>query len=249
MNIEGSFGYKIGRKIRLFHVTHNADILWQTCVRELYVLLKHYGNIDDLKKNMKNLKIPKKMPNERDIEKLKLYMDEKIEIYDTSSMEWDALLKHCQHSFINAIQSGYFLNNGKDMGYVFIVDFNKEWIKFYYKKSDGKVIPYNEVTLTEIMNFDEMPTASLHDIHLQTQTQFDIYYQKRVYIEKEIQKIKNIIDKTIEMGGEQNIIQKAKTMLEKMEWEKNKILLGYKVFYNRLNMLNLIEQNEINENP
>ena len=34
MGTQGSFGYKIGRKVRLMHVQFDADLLWQVLVRE-----------------------------------------------------------------------------------------------------------------------------------------------------------------------------------------------------------------------
>ena len=47
MGTKGSFGYKIGKKIRLMRVNYDADLLWQILVREIYVLIKHYKTIED----------------------------------------------------------------------------------------------------------------------------------------------------------------------------------------------------------
>ena len=57
----------------------------------------------------------------------------------------------------------------------------------------------------------------------------------------EITSLQSIIEKTKELGGEQNIIQKAKTLLDNMEWESKKIEMDYRYFYHRLDALNLID--------
>ena len=46
----GVFGYIIGRKKRLMRVENDADLLWQILVREIYVLMKHYGSKELLQK-------------------------------------------------------------------------------------------------------------------------------------------------------------------------------------------------------
>jgi len=56
MGTQGSFGYKIGRKVRLMKVQYDADIFWQVLVREIYVLMKHYGSIEALRQVFENLK-------------------------------------------------------------------------------------------------------------------------------------------------------------------------------------------------
>ena len=45
----------------------------------------------------------------------------------------------------------------------------------------------------------------------------------------------------VELGNENNIIQKAKKLLDDMEIEKTKLDMGYRVFYNRMDDLNLID--------
>ena len=60
MAIQGSFGYKIGRKVRLMHVEYNADLLWQILVREIYVLKKHYGSIELIQQAFEKLEDAKK---------------------------------------------------------------------------------------------------------------------------------------------------------------------------------------------
>jgi hypothetical protein len=55
MGAQGSFGYKIGRKVRLMQVQRDADLLWQILVREIYVLIKHYGTIEALRQAFEEL--------------------------------------------------------------------------------------------------------------------------------------------------------------------------------------------------
>ena len=75
MGTQGSFGYKIGRKIRLMHVQYDADLLWQTCVREIFILMKHYGSIETLREAFENLQEAKNKPKHEAIEKCKPYTD------------------------------------------------------------------------------------------------------------------------------------------------------------------------------
>jgi hypothetical protein len=75
MGTQGSFGYKIGRKVRLMHVQFDADLLWYTCIRELYILMKHFGSIDLLREAFENLEEAKNKPTQEAIEKCKYYTD------------------------------------------------------------------------------------------------------------------------------------------------------------------------------
>jgi hypothetical protein len=68
MGTQGSFGYKIGRKIRLMHVQYDADMLWQTCVREIFILMKHFGSINLLCEAFEKLQEANKL-----IEDLKVF--------------------------------------------------------------------------------------------------------------------------------------------------------------------------------
>ena len=74
MGTQGSFGYKIGRKIRLMHVQFDADLLWRICVREIYVLMKYYGSIESLRIAFVNLLEAKNKPKSEAIEKCKVFL-------------------------------------------------------------------------------------------------------------------------------------------------------------------------------
>jgi len=247
MAIQGSFGYKIGRKVRLMHVEYNADLLWQILVREIYVLKKHYGSIELIQQAFEKLGDAKKKPKPDVIEKCKVFTDFNSLYNDDNRSHWYNITKYCQHSFINILESGYFLNNGEDLGLVFILDFNTSSVRFYEKDLDKKVSEYKKATIDEIMEFEEMPTKSLTEIVLEMRERFEKYHDKLEEIMKEIFNIKNIISKAKELGGEQNIIDKAKKLLDDMEFQKKHIETNYRFFYYRLDALNLIDHNDHNK--
>ena len=70
---------------------------------------------------------------------------------------------------------------------------------------------------------------------------FKIYEEKSEKIRIEREKIELIINKAKELGGEPNIIQKATKLLDDVDFEKTKLDMSYRVFYNRINDLNLID--------
>ena len=86
-----------------------------------------------------------------------------------------------------------------------------------------------------------MPIKSLTTIIEEMNNKFKIYKEKSEKIRIECEKIELIINKAKELGGENNIIQKAKKLLDDMEFEKTKLDMGYRVFYNRIDDLNLID--------
>ena len=238
MGTQGSFGYKIGRKIRLMHVQYDADMLWQTCVREIFILMKHFGSIDLLREAFENLKEAKNKPKPEAIEKCKPYTD--LTVSYQNSDDWYCLVRNCQHSFINILDSGYFLNDGNKSGYIFLLDFNTNSVRFYFVDCEKKEHEYEKATIDEIMEFDEMPTKSYTEIITETKERTEKYNEKFKLIDEETEKIKNIITKANELGGDQNIIQKAQELLYDMEWQRKKIEMDYRYFYHRLDALNLI---------
>jgi hypothetical protein len=236
MGTQGSFGYKIGRKIRLMHVQFDADMLWQILVREIYVLMKHYGSIDSLREAFENLLEAKGKPKKEAIEKCKVFTS----VDDTS--EWYCLTRHCQYSFINILESGYFLNNGhQNSSLVFILDFNTNSVRFYGVDWNKKETEYEKATIDEIMEFEEMPTKTYIEIVSEMRERFENYDKQVKEVDLEIERINNIIKKARELGGDENVLTKAKKLLEDMEFEKRKLEMKYRVFYHRLDALNLID--------
>jgi vacuolar-type H+-ATPase subunit I/STV1 len=241
MVIQGSFGYKIGRKTRLMNVQHDADLLWQICVREIYVLMKHYGSIEQLRKAFEDLKEAKAKtkPKSQIIEKCRPYTDLNI-----LNDDWTNITKFCQHSFINILESGYFLNNGEKTGLNLLLDFNTNSVTFYQTNKDKTEKVLETATIDEILEFDDMPSKTLTEIVTEFKQRFNKYEEKIKEVNSEINKIQSIIEKTKELGGEQNIIQKAKTLLDNMEWEIKKIEMDYRYFYHRLDDLNLLDHSK-----
>jgi hypothetical protein len=235
MVTKGSFGYKIGRKIRLMHVQFDADLLWQILVREIYVLIKHYGSIDSLREAFENLLEAKGKPKKKAIEKCKVFTC----VNDTS--DWYCLTRYCQHSFINILESGYFLNNGENSGLVFILDFNTNLVRFYVVDGEKKENEYEKASIDEIMEFEEMPTKTYLEIVSEMNIRFENNDKKIKEVDLEIERINNIIKKAIELGGDENVLSKAKKLLYDMEWEKKKLEMKYRFFYHRLLALDLIE--------
>lgn len=245
MVIQGSFGYKIGRKIRLMNVDNDADLLWQICVREIYVLMKHYGSIEPLRKAFEDLKQAKtkSKPKPQIIEKCKPYTDLNI-LTSQINDDWTNITKFCQHSFINILDSGYFLNNGGKTRLVLLLDFNTNSVTFSEKTTDKSEKVLETATIDEILEFDDMPTKTLTEIINDFKQRFTKYEEKLKTVNSEISKIQSIIEKAKELGGEQNIIQKAKTLLDNMEWEGKKIEMDYRYFYYRLDALSLIDHSK-----
>ena len=237
MGTQGSFGYKIGRKVRLMHVQIDADLLWQILVREIYVLMKHYKTIDSLKEAFEKLIEAKYKPKLEDIEKCKVFTNLQVS-YEN---DWYYLTRYCQHSFINILESGYFLNNGQDLGLVFILDFNTNSVSLYRKDKNKNVTECEKATIDEIIEFEDMPTISLTEIVSRMRERFKKYEEKTKKVDIEMENINNIIKKTQELGGEQNIIDKAKKLLDELNWAKKKINMEYRFFYNHLESLNLID--------
>jgi hypothetical protein len=240
MEISGSFGYKIGRKLRLMRVQFDVDLLWQVCVREIYVLMKHYGSIELLQEAFEKLIKAKGKPSLQAIEKCKIFTD--LSISNQTMEDWNYLTRYCQHSFINILESGYFLNNGnKDDVIIFLLDFNTNSVRFYKKIIGKKEIEYEKATINEIMDFNDMPIKTLTEIVINMKERFEKYSENLKKINEKIENINNIIKKTKELGNEQNIIERTKKLLDDTEWERKSLEIQYRFFYYRLDALNLID--------
>jgi FtsZ-binding cell division protein ZapB len=139
------------------------------------------------------------------------------------------------------LESGYFLNNGEKTGLNLLLDFNTNSVTFSETVKDKKEKVLETATIDEILEFDDMPTKTLTEIVTDFKQRFTKYEEKIKEVNSEITSLQSIIEKTKELGGEQNIIQKAKTLLDNMEWERKKIEMDYRYFYHRLDALNLID--------
>ena len=134
METQGSFGYIIGNKKRIMFVESDAELLWQILVREIYILMKHYGSKEALQSAFESVKTAKGKPKKEDIERCKIFtnlVSGSLDIKKNS--DWSTILHICQSSFINILEAGYIVNYTEELGYVFLLDFDKGSVKFYKK--------------------------------------------------------------------------------------------------------------------
>jgi hypothetical protein len=239
MGTKGSFGYKIGRKIRLMHVQYDADLLWQVCVREIYILMKYYGSIELLRDAFEKLQDAKNKPTKYAIEKCKPYTD--LTLSTQSIHDWYCLTRNCQHSFINILDSGYFLNSGMNSGIILLLDFNTNLIRFYCVNSDKTEDEYEKATINEIMDFDEMPTKSYSEIITDTKDRYENYSDKIKKLDDQTERINILIKKAKEIGATEDMIRQSKTLLYEIQHQRTKLEREYRYFYHRLDALNLID--------
>ena len=175
MVTKGAFGYIIGKKKRLMPVNDDADLLWQILVREIYVLMKHYKTKEDLQKAFESIVMAKNNPNFGQIQQCKCFTD-----FDNSDDDWKwcDLLRYCQSSFINVLESGYILNEKNDLyGHIFLLDFNKGEVSFFYKDCDGKDKEIDSAKIEEIMEFEDMPSKSYTEIVGEMRDRFAVFYE------------------------------------------------------------------------
>lgn len=184
MGTQGVFGYIIGRKKRIIHVQYDSDLLWQILVREIYVLIKHYGSKETLQTEFEKIKTTKGTPKKEDIEKYKMFKD-----YENENDDWSNLLRHCQSSFINILEAGYILNQKEEYGQCFMLDFNKGSISFYDKRHDKKDELLETATIEEIMEFEDMPTKTYTEIVSEMNERFIIWHDKLSKVKDELEKL------------------------------------------------------------
>ena len=243
----GNFGYKIGRITRLMYVEKDADLLWQVLVREIYVLIKHYGSIELLQQAFENIihkSMKKKAVKPKDIEKCSAFTD--LNVLFEDNLTWEQITYYCQHSFINVLESGYFLNNGSDTGLVFILDFTNKCVKYYWRDLEKKITEYQNVQIDEIMTFEDMPTNSLTEIVTIMMERFQEYMKQIQKINKDIEHAKNMLKKANETFADSILLTRTQTLLYKAECEKTKIVKKYRYFYYHLDALNMIDySNEV----
>lgn len=236
---QGAFGYIIGKKKRMMRVPCDADLLWQILVREIYVLMKHYGSKESLQtefEKIKQVKIDSK-PKPSDIEKCKFFIDSEV-----SSCDWNSLLKYCEKSFINILESGYIINHKEvdNPGTIFLLDFNKGCVSSYRKDINKKIQILETATVEEIMEFEGMPTRSYSEIVAEMKDRFTVWYEKYTELEEEIVKL-NTSKTQAKKQGDANIEDKLDKLISDLEWEKREINRNRRVFYYRLKALDLIE--------
>ena len=256
MGAEGTFGYIIGKKKRFMYVAQDADLLWQILVRDIYVLMKHYGTKEALQEAFSKIKSTKHTAKQKDIEKHKIFANLEAE---KDLTDWYHLLRYCQTSYINILEAGYILNQIEDMGLVFILDFNKGIVQYYSKNhtiinhtiinhttinhttKNHKIKEIQSATIEEIMSYEDMPKKTYTEIVTEMNDNFSIYYEKYHKIEIEIEKLTSLIN-SAKAQGAANIEEKAQQLLDTVKLEQKKLNAGRRFFYHRLKALDLIEE-------
>ena len=240
MVTKGAFGYIIGKKKRLMPVNDDADLLWQLLVREIYVLMKHYKTKEDLQKAFEAIVVAKNKPNFGQTQQCKCFTD--FENSDDDDWNWSALLRYCQSSFINVLESGHILNEKHGVyGHIFLLDFNKGEVSFFYKDCDDKDKKIDSAKIEEIMDFEDMPSKSYTEIVNEMRDRFAGFYENITKVRTEIEKLNKLLAESKRQGAA-NIEEKVDKLLYEMKIEERKLNAGRRVFYNRLKVLDLIEE-------
>jgi hypothetical protein len=235
MGTQGVFGYIIGRKKRIIHVQYDSDLLWQILVREIYVLMKHYGSKEALQTEFEKIKTIKGVPKKEDIEKYKMFKE-----FENENDEWSSLLRYCQSSFINILEAGYIINQKEEYGQCLMLDFNKGSVCFYGKKHDKKDEILETATVEEIMEFADMPTKTYTEIVSEMNERFIIWYDKYSKVKDELDKL-DILKKEAKRQGAANIEDKVDKLIYDINFQKKELNRTRRAFYHRLKALDLIE--------
>jgi hypothetical protein len=234
MIFKGSFGFIIGRKKRFMKVDDNANLLWRILVREIYVIMKHFGlSKVFVQEAFEKIKVIKGG------EALKPSIIEKCKIFSDFE-EPEYILKYCQCSFINLLEAGNIMIDSVeqicDDEYCFVLDFNKWEVRFSKK---GLLI--ETAKIEEIMVFEEMPTKTYTEIVSEMTDKFILYNDSVNKVNSELEKLNNL--KTFANSqSAANIEDKLDKMIDDMKWELKELNISRRVFYNRLKALDLIEE-------
>lgn len=241
MSTRGYFGYIIGRKKRMILVDYDANLLWQILVREIYVLIKHFGSVEYLKKAFEKIKIVKNKPNKKQIEKAKYFAD--LNIGWRNIDDWSSLLKYCQSSFINLLECEFVLNENdhSKLGYIFLLDFNSNIVDFNHISSDGKITKIAIATIDEIIKFEDMPIKTYTEIILEMKNNFHKYDEEMLKIDNEIIKLE-FSRENAKKQNDVNIEEKINKLIDENKWKKKELIMNQRTFYYRLKALNLIEE-------
>lgn len=239
MVIKGVFGYIIGKKKRYIHVEDDADLLWKILVREIFILMKHYGTKEALKEAFEKIKVTKNNPTSANIKKCKIF-SEQIEP-NNNVINWPSLLHYCQSSFINILEAGYIVNQSDTYGFIFLLDFNKYIAYYTHKNYKDEIKQINTASIDEIMEFEWMPTKTYTEIVTEMKTDFNTYNEKIAVVQTEIEKLTKLKQNVANQGAV-NIEDKLNKLLDDMKWEEKKINMERRVFYRRLKELDLIDE-------
>lgn len=235
MAVKGSFGFIIGRKKRFMKVDDDADLLWQILVREIFVIMKHYGLDKELVKSaFEKIKVVKTdsihKPSISNVKKCQRFTD-----FLEPGTDWPNLLRFCQSSFINLLEAGHILIKEDDSDdYRFEFNFNTWTASFY-----GRDKLLQRASLDDIMCFQEMPAKSYAYIVSEMNVAFYDYHDKVLQVESELEKLYRLKVDARNQGAV-NIEEKLDKLIDDMKWELKELHMGRRTFYHRLKALDLI---------
>ena len=240
----GTFGYIIGKKKRMMTVDYDANLLWQVLVREIYILMKHFKNMNNLKQAFEKISVLKSYPRAADIKKCLMFtkLDSMNENSEEIKNSCNDLLYFCQGSFINILECGYILKQDEEaIGYTFILDFNKSNVKFYTKDLKGKIMNLNNASIEEIMEFTDMPTKTYTEIISNMKINFTKFHNKYILLDEELDKLENLKNNAKQQGAF-NIEEKLDKLISNVNWELKSLHMERRVFYHRLKDLDLFDE-------
>lgn len=109
MGTRGLYGFILNGIYYLMYVHYDGDMLMSVMKREAYVILKHYGSIENVKKEFGEIKwrTGGLNPTKKEIELLKPWTN--LEVENRTTKSWYCLLHYCQKSLIHTLESGYIL--------------------------------------------------------------------------------------------------------------------------------------------
>ena len=122
-----------------------------------------------------------------------------------------------------------------------MLDFNKGEVNYYYQDIEGKQNKIDSATIEEILLFDDMPTKSYTEIVSEMNNRFIIYFDSITKVQCELEKLNKLLIESKRQGAA-NIEDKVDKLIYDMKMEQRKIHTGRRVFYNRLKVLDLIEE-------
>ena len=91
------------------------------------------------------------------------------------------------------------------------------------------------------MSFDDMPIKNYIEIVGEMRDRFAIYFENITKVQCELEKLNKLLAESKRQGAV-NIEEKIDKLIYEMKMEERKLHMGRRVFYNRLKVLDLIEE-------
>lgn len=255
MGTQGLFGYILGKKTRTMHVQYDADMLWDILIREIYVIMKHFGTIEKVRDAFGKIQSAKNNPSSLQIEKCKYFTDLNVSTHSTT--DWYCLLRGCQSSFINILECGYILNQTYMSGYIFIWNLNTNTVEYTFhsnnKEKDINMIKSVSVP-NNIMVSEDVPILTYNEIVDNLKNKYDNDNKEKYALNDKIKELENDISKikaflTVKFSTDISAIAKSVNILLELKEHDLQISqfnlqnksLSSKSFSNRLNDLGMIK--------